>query len=141
MAGTPSPPLRRLAVRIRIPVAEVPAVRVRSPLNPTAPGASDDAGSDEGSNDKNKNGEKNGKNKKSADKSDSDESTQAVAAPAGDDGSGPGLALVVGLLLAVPLIAGGGYYLFRRYRQGGSDDETSARLQDAVSGANSRSAS
>jgi hypothetical protein len=69
----------------------------------------------------------------SSDNSESDDSTiTATPASGGDDGSGGGsaLPLIIALLIGVPLIAGGGYYAWTRYRV---RDEDRDRLKTALS--------
>ena len=107
------------------------------------PSQSDSANGDKGKADGGKSGNKADKGKKgdgkdrAADEGEADESEESFFGTGGDSGSGLGLFAV--LLLVVPLLAGAGYYLFRRYGSGRSDEQTRNRLKDAVDGGGSSS--
>ena len=69
----------------------------------------------------------------SSDDSNPDDSTITATPASGDGGDGGGgsaLPLIIGLLIGVPLIAGGGYYAWTRYRV---RDEDRDRLKTALS--------
>ncbi len=62
-----------------------------------------------------------------------DETTISAAPASDDDGDGgSSLPLILAIIIGVPLIAGGGYLLWKRFR--GSDDETREKLKSAVGG-------
>jgi hypothetical protein len=61
------------------------------------------------------------------------ESEATLFGPGGSDDGGPTLWLIAALVLGIPLLVGGGYYLFRRYGRGRGDVQTQARVRDAVS--------
>ena len=66
---------------------------------------------------------------------DSDDSTISAAPASGDDGGGgSALPWIIALVIGIPLIGGGGYYLWQRYRS--PDDETREQLKTAL-GSNS----
>lgn len=71
--------------------------------------------------------------------SDSDSSDSAAAATTsgddGDSGGGSALPWIIAILVGVPLIGGGAWYLWQRYR--GDDDETREKLKSALSGKSS----
>lgn len=63
-----------------------------------------------------------------------DDSTVSVAPASGgggDDG-GSALPLIIAIVIGVPLLGTGGYFLWKRYR--GSDDETREKLKSALGG-------
>ena len=91
----------------------------------------DDSRKSKGGENKSKGGEN--KSKGGENSSKERESEAALFGTGGDDDGGSGIWLFVALLLGVPLLAGGGYYLFRRYGHGQGDDETRARVRDALS--------
>ncbi len=75
----------------------------------------------------------NDKAEKNVKSDDSDESTISAAPASGDgDDGGSSLPLILAIIIGVPLIAGGGYLLWRHFR--GSDDETRDRLKSALGG-------
>lgn len=69
------------------------------------------------------------KNKASDDQND-DESVVAAAPASGDGGGGSAWPLIIAIVIGVPLIAGGGYLMWQRFR--GPDDETRDKLKSAI---------
>ena len=65
------------------------------------------------------------------DVSDAEDEAGAIATSGGDDG-GSALPWIIAILVGVPLLAGGGYYLWRRYQT--PDDETRETLKAALGG-------
>lgn len=65
------------------------------------------------------------------DESDAEDEAGAIATSGGDDG-GSALPWIIAILVGVPLVAGGGYYLWRRYQT--PDDETREKLKAALGG-------
>ena len=77
---------------------------------------------------------------KNAKSDDSDESTISAAPASGDgDDGGSSLPLILAIIIGVPLIAGGGYLLWRHFR--GSDDETRDKLKSALGSSDSAGSS
>ena len=79
----------------------------------------------------------NGKNARQDKKS---EDSTVAASPAGSDsdgGGGSSLPLIIAILIGVPLIGAGAWYLWRRYQS--PDEETRDKLKSAVNGGKSAS--
>ena len=80
--------------------------------------------------------DKSGDKAKAGTGSNSEDDSTASATPAGgndsDGGGGSALPLILAILIGVPLIAGGAYYAWVRYRV--KDDETKDRLKSALDG-------
>jgi len=71
------------------------------------------------------------KDKAGADTDDSDDSTiSAAPASGGDDDGGSALPWIIAIVIGVPLIGGGAYYLWKRYQT--PDDETRDKLKSAL---------
>lgn len=96
-------------------------------------------GGDKPVSNKDKSDKKKAKNQKAGQDKNSEDSTVA-ASPAGGDsdgGGGSALPLIIAILIGVPLIGAGAWYLWRRFQS--PDDETREKLKSAVSGGKSAS--
>lgn len=101
--------------------------------DPGSPGGDDGSGSGQNSKPKKYS---NGKydpatdsDKNKAGKAEDDDSTIAAAPASGDDG-GSAWPLIIAIVIGVPLLGAGGYFLWKRYR--GPDEETREQLKAAI---------